>query len=342
MRAFAEKLLNNKNRDFSLDLLRALSCIMVVGVHINQRFNMPGILGEFFEKGSTGVSFFFILSGYLAYVSMDRIFNEKGITFKGILRFWIKRNLHILPLYYIVILFYFIFHTLMHSYPVDESGLYWIRYIFLINLWVPTGEFFWLNLGAVWTISVFVFFYLVAPLFYVLIRRYYVAWIALILFYGCFDITTSVGTGMLPFRYLFYFVLGILIYLAGKEERELGMVAVLFFLLIFFYLTGGGTALVSPFLAALFLIACRGKAAKLKQDGLLRALVTYISTISYSVYLVHLAVLTVLDVLSISNAVLYLAVFFVTTIILSTVTYNQIEVRFARWAETKLFDLLGI
>ncbi|WP_026520223.1 acyltransferase family protein [Butyrivibrio sp. FCS006] len=334
--------LTNKKRDFSLDLLRALSCIMVMGVHIGQRFSIPGALGRFFEKGSTGVSFFFILSGYLAFVSMDRIYEKDGISFKGTLKFWVRRSLHVLPLYYLLMLFYFIFYLAIKGIPGDETGLYWIRYIFMINLWVPAEDVFWTNLGAVWSISAFMLFYLLAPLFYALIRKYWVAWIGVLGFYGVFKLTDSVGTGRIPVRYMFYFLIGILVYLAIKEEKELGLAAILSFVILFCFLAGGGTALITPFLAALYIIACKGKTLSVRKDSIMVTLVTFISTISYSIYLVHAGVLAVLDRVGITSAFTYIPIFAVLTLILSYITYNLVEVKFARWLEGGIFDRLGL
>lgn len=341
MKAFAGRFTNNKNRDFSLDLLRALSCIMVVGVHLGQRFAFPGALGRFFEKGSTGVSFFFILSGYLGYMSMDRIFGKDGVTFKGTLRFWIKRAVRILPLYYLMILFYFIFYLAVSGIPQDETGLYWIRYIFMINLWIPSGDVFWTNLGAVWSISAFMVFYLIAPLLYLFVRKYWVAWIGVVGFYGVFKLTDNLGTGRIPVRYMFYFLLGILAFLAVKEEKELMLSAILGFVILFCFLAGGGTALITPFLAVLYIIACRGKKHTLSVNGPVIGIVSFISMISYSIYLVHAGVLAVLDHIGIRNGFVYIALFTVLTLVLAFITYNLIEVKAAKWIEGRIFDRLG-
>ena len=344
MKAFAGRFMNNSisNRDFSLDLLRAFSCLMVVGVHIGQRFIIPGALGRFFEKGATGVSFFFILSGYLGYMSMERVFGKEGVYFAGVMKFWIKRALHVLPLYYLVMIVYFVFFTLIKGVPQDETGLYWIRYIFMINTWIPSENIFWNNLGAVWSISAFMLFYLLAPLFYLVIKKYVVAWVAVIAFYGVFKVTDNVGTGRIPVRYMFYFLLGILVYLAVKEKKELGLAAILGFVILFSFLAGGGTALISPFLASLYIIACRGKNSTLPSNGIAVAAVTFISTISYSIYLVHAMVIEVLDALQIGYSIAYLIVFVLATIVISLLSYEFVENRLAKWLSARIFDRLHI
>nr|MCR4674017.1 acyltransferase [Lachnospiraceae bacterium] len=269
MKTFEERTKTTGNRDFSLELLRAFSCLMVVGVHFVQHFTVPGKLGMFLEKGSTGVGFFFILSGFLAYRSLDRA--------DGVIKYWIKRAVHILPLYFIVLIFYFILYALSGNIPEDSSGLYWIRYILLINLWVPSNNDFWVNLGALWSISVFVLFYLLAPIIYKLIRRYYTSWIGVVVSYVIFKVTEGFGTGRLPIRYMFYFMLGIMLDLAIREGREFGTGVLISAVLVFCFLADTGEAIVSPMLACLFILVTSGRKEKLSDNNVLKKAVCFIA-----------------------------------------------------------------
>lgn len=73
----------------------------------------------------------------------------------------------ILPLYYLVILYYFITENVLNHFtpviPTDDLGVGWFRYIFLLNGFLNGNSYFWNNLGITWTIPVFMFFYLIAP-----------------------------------------------------------------------------------------------------------------------------------------------------------------------------------
>ena len=326
-----------KKRDFALDILRVLSCVMVFGVHLGQHVNIPGTLGAFFEKGSTGVSFFFILSGFLSYYSLDRIFNNKQFEFGLVVNYWIKRAIHILPLYFFVIIFYFILYSISNQVPTDPTGLYWIRYIFFINLWVPTDVVFWTNLGAVWSISAFVLFYLLVPFYYTLVNKYYVSWIGVALSCVVLRITDAGKWNNIPIRYLFYFFLGITIKLAIDEHKEFGITCLFAVSVIFFILTGSGTALAAPFMAALYILGTRNISSRISESSIVYKAVTLISTISYSIYLDHVLVVNVLDHVVIKSGLIYTIVLVIGTLILSVITYNVIEVRLARFLKSKLY-----
>lgn len=328
--SFIDGVRKNKNRDFSLEVLRAFACIMVMGVHVSQRFTIPGAIGSFFEKGSTGVSFFFILSGYLAYVSLEKLFSSEKSIKDICVKFWLSRAAHILPLYYLIILFYFLFYTFSDNVPVDASGLYWLRYIFMMNLWIPSGNDFWINLGAVWSISVFVLFYFLAPFFYVTIKKYYVAFAGVGITYVLYKVTENYGTGRMPLRFMFYFLLGITIYLAEKEGKEYSIAAILILAILFFFLVGSGTAIISPFLAGLYVVITRKIKPTIGRDGIVYKTVTFISTISYSLYLIHVAVLLTLDEIFSQSGVLYFIIFIVVTVIISYYSYVFVETELAR------------
>lgn len=326
-----------KKRDFALDILRVLSCVMVFGVHLGQHVSIPGVLGAFFEKGSTGVSFFFILSGFLAYYSLDRIFVGKKLEFNLVLKYWIKRAIHILPLYYLVIFFYFVFYSATNQVPSDPTGLYWFRYVFFINLWVPTDVVFWTNLGAVWSISAFVLFYLLAPFYYLLVKKYYVSWIGLLLSYIILKITDMGDLGSIPIRYMFYFFLGITIRLSIDEHKEFGITCLLAISIVFFILTGSGTALAAPLMASLYIIGTRNVETILSESNIIYRGIAYISAISYSIYLDHALIVNLLDFIGIEDSIVYALVLIVGTLVLSVITYNIIEVRLARFLESKIY-----
>ncbi len=314
--------MKNSNRDFSLDLLRALACLMVLGLHIGQRFMLPGTIGSFFEKGSTGVGFFFILSGYLGYSSLEKEFSRSKDSYAAVRIFYVKRAVHVLPLYYFVICFYFIFFTVRNRVPEDSSGLYWVRYIFFLNRWVPTDSEFWINLGATWSISVFVLFYILAPVIFMLVKRDYVAGILAIVFYVALRL---VGNKATPIMYMFFFFLGILVYLSEKEGNTIWVISAECMLVLICVLTDNGNSLVAPVIASMYLLASRGNKLVLSEKNLVYKVVTGISAVSYSIYLVHILVFTVLDELWRTYDVGYLVMFVLATTLLTILSYYFVE-----------------
>lgn len=325
--------MKNSSRDFSLDLLRALACIMVLGLHIGQRFMLPGAVGRFFEKGSTGVGFFFILSGYLGYCSLEKEFSRSRNRADAVKAFYIKRAVHVLPLYYLVIIFYFIFFTLLDRVPVDSSGLYWIRYIFFLNRWVPTSSDFWINLGATWSISVFVLFYILAPIIFMLVKRSFEAGIITIISYLALRLAENSAT---PIMYMFFFFLGILVYLSEKEGNIAWVISAECLLVLICILIGSGNSLIAPVIASMYLLASRGNRVVLNKNNFAYKVVAVISALSYSIYLIHILVFTVLDELWGTYDVGYLILFTAATILLTLLSYYLVEKKLS----SKLLQLM--
>lgn len=317
--------MKNSNRDFSLDLLRALACIMVLGVHFVQHFPIPGAIGAFFEKGSTGVGFFFILSGYLAYCSLEKEFSRNSKFSDVLITFYIKRAVHVLPLYYFVILVYFVIFSYLGTIPVDNSRLYWIRYIFLINRWIPSTDEFWINLGATWSISVFVLFYLLVPFIYCVVKNSLVAAICVALSYGALKFS---GTNPIPIMYMFFFFLGILVYLSEKERTIAWIISAECLLFLFCVLTNNGSALLAPVIASLYLLVTREIKLVPRKESIVNTAVTFISTVSYSIYLGHAMVFTIMDAVGIKIGLVYLLVFIISTVVVTILFYFIIEKRF--------------
>ena len=150
-----------------IQLLRALACIGVFITHLAPRLGATGKAAWLANQGAAGVYLFFVLSGYLA--CCDKKLPTAGK--KELLTYYKKRLVRILPLYYGVILYNILLHGLiLKDIPADPQGLYWLRYFFLTNSVIPAPNDFWGNLSATWTISLFMAFYLLVPVFVRLIR----------------------------------------------------------------------------------------------------------------------------------------------------------------------------
>ena len=150
-----------EKRNVSIQLLRVCACAMVFLVHFGQRVGLSGTIRDFTDFGGFGVQLFLLISGFLAY----KTFFENPNT--SIWEYYKKRMIAILPLYYLVLIYYFISENILNRIinviPTDELGLGWFRYIFLLNGFFNSDTYFWSNLGITWTIPIFMFFYLIAP-----------------------------------------------------------------------------------------------------------------------------------------------------------------------------------
>lgn len=207
--------MNNKSQSFlNIKVLRAFSCIVVMLVHLGQRMELEGAVRLLTDFGANGVFFFFCISGFLGYVSLER--DNSAVSF------WKRKIIRILPLVYVILIYGFIYHVFfLRELPADNLHLYWLRYFLLINMFIP-AEGYWLNLYAMWTIFVFAFFYLIAPILFKYINSYKRSWA-----FTCILIWINIMNGgeagigfFWPIGFLYAFFLGITIYYAIKEEKK--------------------------------------------------------------------------------------------------------------------------
>ncbi|MBS1634915.1 MAG: acyltransferase [Bacteroidetes bacterium] len=144
----------DSRRNFGLDIIRALSIMLVVYSHS----------GTFFlqESGIIGVEFFFVLSGFLIGQILFRSFANKGdLEIQDLFGFWKKRWWRTLPLYYLVILVKFF---------ATGCSIGWniVYYLFFLQ-----NHFYGISfMGVTWSLVIEEWFYLLIPvLLYILHRR---------------------------------------------------------------------------------------------------------------------------------------------------------------------------
>lgn len=199
-----------------LSTLRVLACIGVFFTHIVHLIPVSGIIGNIFSFGKYGVYVFFLISGMLGIESYAKYQNARA--------YYINRAKRILPVYYAVIIWYMLFYNIIlteYVIPADTYRLGWFRYFLFINFCIP-GDEFWLNLGAVWTISGFVLFYLLAPVYYKYIYNSKRAYLNLIF---CLLLKFIVPNSWFQTLCLLYwFALGIVIHFVLAEKKQNGLI----------------------------------------------------------------------------------------------------------------------
>lgn len=101
--------MKSKNTLFRFDLIRILAMVFVIGTHFNETFGSMGIrascLHVYMGKGllysQMGVVLFILMSGSLSAASLERSLSDNGmLERKSVLRYYKKRLLSVLPLYY--------------------------------------------------------------------------------------------------------------------------------------------------------------------------------------------------------------------------------------------------
>lgn len=170
----------------NFDLIRLVLATTVFLVHTEKLAEFPvyGYITNFLNS-SIAVYAFFIVSGFLIFMSYDNNTSIKS--------FFKKRFLRIFPGYAFVILTVSLSGVILSTYSSADYFSYdWLRYIFVnlitLNFMQPTlpGVFtenpLYAANGALWTIKIEIMFYASVPLIGLLLRRYSTATILILLY----------------------------------------------------------------------------------------------------------------------------------------------------------------
>lgn len=260
-------------------------------------------ISNLFLRANVGVSYFFILSGFIMIIAYHK---KEKIDY---LEFYKNRFARIYPLYIVGLLLYF----LTRSNLFDWNKL--ILYGLGIQTWIP-GEAMILNFPG-WSISVEFLFYLLFPLLY---NHFYskknraiwvvtiVLWLITQVFSNLYPISGAYeGPHTKSHEFLYYFPvwhlneflignLAGIFFVKNFKQKNYDVQVILIFLLILlslmfvplFYHNGLMALLFVP--AILLISANNGKVTKLFSVKPLE----YLGEISYAVYITHIPVLYLL------------------------------------------------
>lgn len=145
-------------RNFGLDIMRAVSILLVLLQHIG--FYIPGLAP--LRLGGIGVEVFFVLSGFLIGGILFKEIDKGQNLFLTLKSFWIRRWFRILPLYYAVLLFKFIL--------IDHSiGLNILYYVFFLQ-----NNFYGIQfLDVSWSLVIEEWFYLFSPIYLFFVVKFF-------------------------------------------------------------------------------------------------------------------------------------------------------------------------
>lgn len=154
----------NKNYP-ALTGIRAIAAYMVFLHHYDvfENLSFGNFTHDFFKEFHVGVTFFFVLSGFLI---CNKYFEETNFEFKSYL---IKRFARIYPLYFLLTSITF----LIPAFFYNQNSFYDLK-IFLSNITFLRGfsdslKFTGISQG--WSLTVEECFYILAPLFLLLLRK---------------------------------------------------------------------------------------------------------------------------------------------------------------------------
>ncbi len=159
-----QKEAKSTNTILVLDGLRAIATLMVISFHIQQKafiwdkLNQPWI-SAFWTFGGSGVTLFFVLSGFLLYLPYAKALLFQS-SWPSVKQFYRRRALRILPAYYVAL---FIIIILFQRQYLDPH-LWNQLFLFLTLFMDSTPQTFRALNGPFWTLAIEWQFYLLLPL----------------------------------------------------------------------------------------------------------------------------------------------------------------------------------
>lgn len=153
-----------------LDGVRAIAALMVMVFHFGSTIHTDNPILLLFKKlsffGQTGVSLFFVLSGFL----ITRILLSSKTEKNYFLNFYIRRGLRIFPLYYLYLFIYFFIVPLIEHTTIAPLSQQIYHWVYLQNFAIT---FHWNYAGPLhfWSLAVEEHFYLFFPLIIYLFKE---------------------------------------------------------------------------------------------------------------------------------------------------------------------------
>lgn len=326
------------NKIVSLQFLRAFACLSVLFTHVLQSLNIKPF-GNYFVSGGYGVDLFFILSGFLIYLTTKN--NDSWKSFA------IKRFFRIFPLYWFCVILFIIWHML--NFNKEYSMVFYIQNFFMLP-WSGLLTSKSLIVGVAWSTVYEVYFYLVFTLllFFNIRKKYIIG--MLILLFLLFKISYKVNFMNLNENSLFLFlysimgythfvpfVLGVLIAIFFQSPilndffkffRFKKIVFIIIHLLYLFILTQSYNNIISYLITiVIFLIWLKiDYFWKIDYNNLMSKFFIKMGDISFSIYLLHTLILRIIKYnFNITNLLTTTILAFVISIVFSLITYKFIE-----------------
>ncbi|MDB4766325.1 acyltransferase [bacterium] len=150
-----------KPQQHHIHALTGIRFVAALGVFVQHMLGRLGIATFAWPFGDGGVTFFFVLSGFiLTYVYSDRL-----TSYRDLPRFYFTRWARIWPLHMVTLsLWVFFFFKLTYIFKFADPYHKLILNALLLQSWVPSYSWSFAYNGVSWSISTEAFFYLMFPL----------------------------------------------------------------------------------------------------------------------------------------------------------------------------------
>jgi peptidoglycan/LPS O-acetylase OafA/YrhL len=338
----------------ALDGLRALSIVLVL-LHHAPELPRDNFFWTLQENGRYGVGFFFVISGFLICTLFLREESKFGKI--DLWKFYGRRMLRLLPLYYAVLLLQAVLVFGLHQYSPENRELFREKlpsYLFYYSNWLPTmtqGPFF-----CSWSLAVEEQFYVAFGLiFFYCRRRAAISFVVAALLvkviayqlFGAVDARSQVC--LVLFSYREPILLGVLAAFALNSSTRYGFLKK--WLGLGWVTAAAGLTLLaslllhtmrhesawdSELLYLLMTVFVVGIAVQPRVPILTASLLTHIGKVSYGIYLLHMFIRSTLKKFPRGDDFLFS---FVSTtivaIVLATLVYKYFEQPIIRFYKTK-------
>lgn len=316
---------------------------------------------RFFSEGYIGVSFFFILSGFILSLNYKDKINEKRISLKD---FWIARIAKIYPLHLL---------TLFIALPSTIKGailspMFWMfkltMNLFLLQSFIPDKEIYFSFNSPSWAISDEVFFYVMFPFitaFYFKFSKFLHLTIGLVLLIPVAIFLMHDGLEyhffyINPFARIVDFIIGILLYQlyeSGKVKHFFSHTASATLLEFAacgsFLLFLGFHDIVPPYyrfscyywFPMVMIILTFSYQSGYLSRLLSNRVMVFLGEISFSFYMLHQLVLRALEVIThkfgvVPDFYLYVVIVFSISVLASYLSYRYLEVPVHNFIKSRL------
>lgn len=297
------------NHLYSLDIIRTLLCLLIVAHHVNSSFPSDGWLSSFFRIfGHASVSFFFVISGFVLYLT----FASKAQSYFVLV--W-KRLKHIYPLHLLTLLvciaIFQIFNISLAGYVGNPFGTF--LNILLLHDWIPFHpEIRQAWNGVSWFLSALFFCYLLYPFLFPKLKTLIVLTFTLWVCFSCYFFYDHIN-GNTNYEFIYFspvyrlieFMIGGIACYFLKNLNDstffpvLGIFSlVLSILFVAKGIQGGGVGfIITPFFATIVLYLAKiEKAFNRVSSASIPGLNIFLFTsgISFEIYMIHALVLGII------------------------------------------------
>jgi peptidoglycan/LPS O-acetylase OafA/YrhL len=304
----------NNSNIISIVILRALAALMVCVIHIGMitGFHTTRIIQTFIDAGQSGVSVFFVISGFILPLSLFK----RNYLLKDFWTFLLGRMIRIDPPYWVSILIVFLIGLQPLAIISTKSLLLHITY--LVPFFTNAN---WYN-GVYWTLAIEFQYYIIIGIAYpILIRLKPGYTLCAVILPSMVCILLKLNLRGIIVTDLYNFTIGFIVFLGFvKRINKITMIIVLLsfacFVMAFVSIKTGAIPLMTAMVIAFY-----------KKQSVFNPILL-IGNISYSLYLIHIPVSVLLVNLlkgAITNSLLMFSFCLIFSIMCSYAFYLAIE-----------------